>query len=334
MKKRKFEHEFAILLLLAFAIGFIVLQSNFKFTGYAVSDYTNQTSCLAANYSWVNNTCVDLSLSSTNSTNTNSTITNSTNLTNSTLTNSTNVTNSTEQNVSLTNSTLTNSTACVENWSCVDWSVCENGSQTRTCTDANSCGTSVNEPALSQTCTVACVENWNCTAWTDCSSDGKKTRTCNDLNSCGTTASQPSLLHDCTVPSSATTTSTGQASATSNVIQTPACTPSWNCGEWQECINGTQVRACTDTANCGTQTGIPETSQACVSPIVNTTQTQPKQNFFGLVGSVIKGPVGAVGTFFSNKTNIFIVSGALVALVLGFFTFRFFSKHKISVSKR
>ncbi|MFA5047424.1 MAG: chitobiase/beta-hexosaminidase C-terminal domain-containing protein [Patescibacteria group bacterium] len=41
---------------------------------------------------------------------------------------------------------------CVENWTCGNWSTCSISTQTRTCTDANSCGTVVNRPALSQGC--------------------------------------------------------------------------------------------------------------------------------------------------------------------------------------
>jgi PGF-pre-PGF domain-containing protein len=42
---------------------------------------------------------------------------------------------------------------CIENWSCADWSICVNSVQTRTCTDANNCGTTVNKPVESQSCT-------------------------------------------------------------------------------------------------------------------------------------------------------------------------------------
>jgi hypothetical protein len=44
--------------------------------------------------------------------------------------------------------------SCVESWSCGSWSTCTGGTQTRTCTDANACGTITNRPALSQSCTV------------------------------------------------------------------------------------------------------------------------------------------------------------------------------------
>ena len=43
---------------------------------------------------------------------------------------------------------------CTENWSCTDWSACVNGTQTRTCTDANACGTTVNKPVESQSCEI------------------------------------------------------------------------------------------------------------------------------------------------------------------------------------
>ncbi|MFP4401296.1 MAG: PGF-pre-PGF domain-containing protein, partial [Candidatus Woesearchaeota archaeon] len=42
---------------------------------------------------------------------------------------------------------------CEESWSCEAWSSCSGGTQTRTCTDANSCGTTLQRPSLSQSCT-------------------------------------------------------------------------------------------------------------------------------------------------------------------------------------
>jgi len=43
---------------------------------------------------------------------------------------------------------------CVEDWTCTAWSVCVNNTQTRTCTDENNCGTTVNKPLEEQTCEV------------------------------------------------------------------------------------------------------------------------------------------------------------------------------------
>ena len=42
---------------------------------------------------------------------------------------------------------------CIEDWSCSDWTDCKsNGKQTRSCTDANNCGTTKNKPGISQNC--------------------------------------------------------------------------------------------------------------------------------------------------------------------------------------
>jgi hypothetical protein len=50
---------------------------------------------------------------------------------------------------------------CIENWVCSDWSACTNGVQTRTCTDQNSCGTTVKKPETSQTCVIASTTQTN-----------------------------------------------------------------------------------------------------------------------------------------------------------------------------
>jgi len=44
---------------------------------------------------------------------------------------------------------------CTENWSCTSWSSCSGNAQTRTCSDANACGTTSNKPAESQSCGTA-----------------------------------------------------------------------------------------------------------------------------------------------------------------------------------
>ena len=287
MKKGRFVHEFALVLLLALAIGAIALHSQFNnnLTGYAVlGEYRNQTSCEAANYSWYNNTCNSAP----------SPVCDSTHLT-----------------LCLDNSTCTTATGYWYN------SVCNS---------------------------VACSPSWTCTDWTNCS-NGNQTRTCTDANNCGTTTTLP-IVKTCS--SDTTTTQTTQTTTPITVT----CTPNWQCGDWQECVSGNQARACTDTNNCGTQDGIPSTSQACIVPIVENCSDKIKNQgetgvdcggpckkcgIFTIVGSAISGPLGSIGTsmqkIFSNKTNIFIASGALAFVVCGFFTFRFFRKHKLKIVK-
>ena len=43
---------------------------------------------------------------------------------------------------------------CTESWSCTSYSTCSGGTQTRTCTDSNSCGTETSKPSESQSCTT------------------------------------------------------------------------------------------------------------------------------------------------------------------------------------
>ncbi|MBI3052093.1 S8 family serine peptidase [Candidatus Woesearchaeota archaeon] len=52
----------------------------------------------------------------------------------------------------LRHSAVVEDAACVESWSCTEWGACISGQQTRTCTDANSCGTARGKPAESQSC--------------------------------------------------------------------------------------------------------------------------------------------------------------------------------------
>ena len=95
---------------------------------------------------------------------------------------------------------------CTESWSCTSFipDVCPSNSiQTRTCSDANSCGTTVNKPTESQSCTYVapCTSNWQCTNYSPntCPSNEIQTRTCTDLNSCTTPSSpKPSESQSCT----------------------------------------------------------------------------------------------------------------------------------------
>jgi PGF-pre-PGF domain-containing protein len=50
--------------------------------------------------------------------------------------------------------------ACIENWSCTEWSACVANQQTRTCTDANNCGTTADKPAESRECLLTAEFAW------------------------------------------------------------------------------------------------------------------------------------------------------------------------------
>ncbi len=50
---------------------------------------------------------------------------------------------------------LTINLTCTESWSCGEWGTCSSGTQTRTCTDVNICGTTTSRPSLSKDCTTS-----------------------------------------------------------------------------------------------------------------------------------------------------------------------------------
>jgi len=113
-------------------------------------------------------------------------------------------------------------TSCTESWTCSAFSACTNGTQTRTCTDANTCGTTTSRPALSQSCGTACTESWTCGAWSTCT-NSSQSRTCTDSRSCGTTTSRPALTQSCST-AGALSCGTACASCTNNRILVGSCT--------------------------------------------------------------------------------------------------------------
>ena len=92
---------------------------------------------------------------------------------------------------------------CSQNWNCSEWSSCSGTTQTRTCTDSNSCGNSTGKPIESQTCGASCTESWSCSSWGSCS-NGNQARTCSDSNNCGTILNKPVLTQTCGSSSSCT----------------------------------------------------------------------------------------------------------------------------------
>ncbi len=49
-------------------------------------------------------------------------------------------------------------TTCIPNWNCTDWSDCVNGTETRTCSDVNDCGTDENKPEESDACGTEAIK--------------------------------------------------------------------------------------------------------------------------------------------------------------------------------
>ena len=89
---------------------------------------------------------------------------------------------------------------CTESWSCTDYSpiTCPSSCErTRTCTDANACGTTVDKPAEIEACSGgdcgACTSNWS--AWSTCSSSCTQTRA--DSAGCESQQTQSCTGGDC-----------------------------------------------------------------------------------------------------------------------------------------
>ena len=147
---------------------------------------------------------------------------------------------------------------CTPNWQTSAWTTCVDGSQTRTATDLNNCGTNNGKPVCYQSCGSSTDCIWkghcagdSCTTFNDC--DGNLV--CNS-GKCGPIGGNGG----------------GGGGGTS-------CTASWQTGTWSACTNGQQTRTCSDSNNCGDATNEPATSQSCTSGGGGTTFDQGMISF-------------------------------------------------------
>ena len=131
---------------------------------------------------------------------------------------------------------------CTPNWQCTSWSTCLNNSQTRNCTDSNSCGVNTGKPASTQNCTS---ETSECTTDQDCR---------DEYRSC-----YYSCSNDECVPLNTFVALNPYPDCSS------ICTPNWQCSGWSTCSDGIQDRACADYNFCGVNTQKPVTTQSCTS---------------------------------------------------------------------
>ena len=138
---------------------------------------------------------------------------------------------------------------------------------------------------------------------------------------------------------------TGQATNT----ESSECVPEWQCDEWSECIDKEQTRVCNDVNECGSEEEKPLTSQtckpaeSCLDEIKNQDEAgidcggvcENRCSIFTIVGNAVTGPIGSGKQFlqekvFVSKTRTFIILEVVVALIVGFFGFRFFSRRNVS----
>ncbi len=162
---------------------------------------------------------------------------------------------------------------CTESWSCGEWSICSGGSQTRTCTDANKCGTTTSKPTTTQSCgdvIPKCTESWSCGPWSPstCPESGQQTRTCTDANNCGTTTNKLAISQSCGDP---------VLPPTSDCVVT--YTPPKEQWTYGTCVNGQKARI-TEVAysykgkDCKISEIEPKKSEPCTSdPTTSATPT-------------------------------------------------------------
>ncbi|MCL5018193.1 MAG: hypothetical protein M1416_00285 [Candidatus Pacearchaeota archaeon] len=345
--KKRFVHEFAILAILVVSVGILFFYSSINFTGFAVfSEYENQTSCEAAGYTWEditeqNTSCVQCETGCVQS--------------------------YTEtlcaegcQQTCDVNATgcIVCETGCVQSYT---ETLCAEGCQ-QTCEEIVTGGQCVGDVCDAEHLSL-CLDETACTGasgyWYDDACNAEEQcvpETCESLDACGSVDDECGGTLECgacdeTTSSSDEETDNEEIRSTTIISTNPAsttsaCVQDWQCGEWQECIEGTQVRVCTDINECGSEEGIPATSQACTVPIVETCEdgvqnqdetgvdcggsTCNQCSILALMGNSIAG----TGKFifegmFGNVTKSVISISVLVFIIAGaVFGFFFFKKKK------
>lgn len=82
-----------------------------------------------------------------------------------------------------------------------------------------------------------------------------------------------------------------------NDCEVPECNESWECGNWSECMNGTQSRTCTDLNSCGTEELKPNETQECQEPEefnITITFVEPQEEWVKIENT---------GNVFADMTN-------------------------------
>jgi hypothetical protein len=176
--------------------------------------------------------------------------------------------------------------ACVENWTCSSWSSCSGSTQTRTCTDNNSCGTTNDRPALSQSCSSGGGGG---------GSSSKECRDNRDNDGDG-------LIDYPDDP--------GCSSSYDDDETNEECIENWYCGSWTDCIDNQQTRTCEDWNTCGATTLKPAETRECTVEIIEepVLEEEPEQPAVSpITGAVVveEGPLSA--------GNILIKSLAIIA---------------------
>lgn len=359
MKKIKIDKRLVFLLVLLVVAGTFLIYTKSTFTGLVVLDeYENQTSCETAGYTWegtINETCVDIS----------------------NCTECGDCEETCEECVDIiigqecSNLTYTNETDCIA--AGYTWDDIIDGQNCTTILNCTECEIGCQESCQNCTeviidgkCTGAvcgdgitdegeeCDDGENNGDYNNCAIDclgyapfcgDDNCDSIEDCNDC------PSDCGECTsedggegeeVPSTTV--------ITTNTVQGETCVSNMQCGEWQECVEGTQIRICTDSNECNPGEMASTESRPCEIVIEETCfdgiQNQDEQgidcggscekkcSFLTMVGSAVSGPIDAGKKFvlegmFGNIPRTIISIIILVFLIGGAITLVILSKKKI-----
>ncbi len=326
MGKKNISQGVILLIMLIAFTGIVLLYSDFKFTGLVVEGTcTNEIANCTESWECTEwQTCADGAQTRT------CTDTNSCGTSCKPAETQACVVNITQEEINETESDL-NETQNITSTYCGDGiiqnpnsngtvEVCDNGA-----TNGQACS-----PAYNGYCVYCSLECTSVTAQGASCGDG----TCNGDEDCTSCSGDCGSCQEEEEEETTTTTTTPPV-ATPPAPKPATCTPDWKCGEWQECINGTQIRACTDVKTCGISTGMPATKQDCVEVKAETVSknVQQKRGLFNIVGSAVEGPINVVGGIFTNRTKTLIFSGVVILLVGGFIVARFFLFKRMGIKK-
>jgi hypothetical protein len=335
--KKEVIHNLVIIAVLMVAVGFIFMNSNSNFTGLAILEGYNETSCAGAGYTWeniTNQSCINITI----------------------------CTNETIEQCECSGYEYINDTQ----GDCINWSSCIN----EACNDEQNCteiiigGQCVGDICDSSHLNL-CLSEGDCTGaggyWYDgvCNANAQCNPNCADSDcgddgcggSCGTCNSDETCKSgSCEKKEDKKVTASGNDNTKSIITGASTkktCVPEWNCSDWTECVEGVQDRVCKDNNNCNIEDGQPKVSQSCQMPetcfdnIMNQNEKdidcggicEKKCSIFTIIGSVVNGPIESSKEFFlENKIMSLIILGAFVFLIGGVFVLKIFlikSKKKI-----
>lgn len=110
---------------------------------------------------------------------------------------------------------------CTPEWNCTEWSNCNDGERTRSCTDTNNCNIEATRPDETESC--QCTFDWDCGGWSACNESGIQVKMCVDKGTCDSGTKRQ--VRTCKTNTTEEGTSAQSTSETESTSSTPTETP-------------------------------------------------------------------------------------------------------------